>query len=121
MYAVSPYAVVPFSCINIFLSPEAIYYLFFPFFCRVMFLFSCLLMLVLPTLRLWCADEAEDHLAVFIMLTTAPYFLFFCRFVHSICSLHFKVIVRYILRSFLFQRLQNGWAIRRDDLPHGDG
>ncbi|GBP18545.1 Transient receptor potential cation channel subfamily V member 6 [Eumeta japonica] len=46
---------------------------------RVMFLFSCLLMLCLPTLRLWCADEAEDHLAVIIMLTTAPYFLFFCR------------------------------------------
>ncbi|CAK1600101.1 unnamed protein product [Parnassius mnemosyne] len=46
---------------------------------RIMFLFSCLLMLVLPTLRLWCADEEEDHLAVIIMLTTAPYFLFFCR------------------------------------------
>ncbi|XP_045507975.1 transient receptor potential cation channel subfamily V member 5 [Colias croceus] len=46
---------------------------------RVMFLFSCILMVVLPTLRLWCADEAEDHLAVIIMLTTAPYFLFFCR------------------------------------------
>ncbi|XP_053601243.1 transient receptor potential cation channel subfamily V member 5 [Plodia interpunctella] len=46
---------------------------------RVMFLFSCLLMIFLPTLRFWCADEAEDHLAVIIMLTTAPYFLFFCR------------------------------------------
>ncbi|KPJ13765.1 Transient receptor potential cation channel subfamily V member 5 [Papilio machaon] len=46
---------------------------------RVMFLFSCLLMLALPTLRLWCADEEEDHVAVIIMLTTAPYFLFFCR------------------------------------------
>ncbi|XP_050673208.1 transient receptor potential cation channel subfamily V member 5 isoform X2 [Leptidea sinapis] len=46
---------------------------------RVMFLFSCLLMVALPTLRLWCAEEEEDHLAVIIMLTTAPYFLFFCR------------------------------------------
>uniref|UniRef100_A0A2A4JF08 Ion transport domain-containing protein n=1 Tax=Heliothis virescens TaxID=7102 RepID=A0A2A4JF08_HELVI len=46
---------------------------------RVMFLLSCILMLVLPTLRLWCAEEEEDHLAVIIMLTTAPYFLFFCR------------------------------------------
>ncbi|XP_041974280.1 transient receptor potential cation channel subfamily V member 5 [Aricia agestis] len=46
---------------------------------RVMFLFSCLLMVALPTLRLACADEEEDHLAVMIMLTTAPYFLFFCR------------------------------------------
>ncbi|XP_072935442.1 transient receptor potential cation channel subfamily V member 5-like [Epargyreus clarus] len=46
---------------------------------RVMFLFSCLLMITMPTLRLWCAEEAEDHLAVIIMLTTAPYFLFFCR------------------------------------------
>ncbi|KAJ0181333.1 hypothetical protein K1T71_003418 [Dendrolimus kikuchii] len=46
---------------------------------RVMFLFSCFLMMILPTLRLWCADEEEDHIAVIIMLTTAPYFLFFCR------------------------------------------
>ncbi|CAB3220911.1 unnamed protein product [Arctia plantaginis] len=46
---------------------------------RVMFLLSCLLMLVLPVLRLWCAEKEEDHLAVIIMLTTAPYFLFFCR------------------------------------------
>ncbi|KAJ2943871.1 hypothetical protein O0L34_g8197 [Tuta absoluta] len=46
---------------------------------RVMFLFSCILMLILPTLRMWCLDEEEDHLAVIIMLTTAPYFLFFCR------------------------------------------
>lgn len=46
-----------------------------------MFLFSCLLMVVLPTFRFWCADVVEDHLAVIIMLTTAPYFLFFCRLV----------------------------------------
>lgn len=46
-----------------------------------MFLFSCLLMMVLPTFRFWCADVVEDHLAVIIMLTTAPYFLFFCRLV----------------------------------------
>lgn len=46
---------------------------------RVMFLFSCTLMLTVPVLRLACVDEIEDVVAVVIMLTTAPYFLFFCR------------------------------------------
>lgn len=46
---------------------------------RVMFLFSCCLLLSFPVLRLTCADEVEDNLAVVVMLTTAPYFLFFCR------------------------------------------
>ncbi|RZC32734.1 transient receptor potential cation channel subfamily V member 6 [Asbolus verrucosus] len=46
---------------------------------RVMFLFSCILMLIVPCLRLACSDEIEDVVAVAIMLTTAPYFLFFCR------------------------------------------
>ncbi|XP_015178085.1 PREDICTED: transient receptor potential cation channel subfamily V member 5 isoform X1 [Polistes dominula] len=46
---------------------------------RVMFLFSCCLLLSFPALRLTCADEVEDMLAVVVMLTTAPYFLFFCR------------------------------------------
>ncbi|XP_059608807.1 transient receptor potential cation channel subfamily V member 5 [Phlebotomus argentipes] len=46
---------------------------------RVMFLFSCCLMMVMPWLRLSCSTEMEDHVIVVIMLTTAPYFLFFCR------------------------------------------
>ncbi|XP_060516744.1 transient receptor potential cation channel subfamily V member 5 [Cylas formicarius] len=46
---------------------------------RVMFLFSCILVLSIPWLRLWCQDEIEDVVAIVIMLTTAPYFLFFCR------------------------------------------
>ncbi|XP_025837236.1 transient receptor potential cation channel subfamily V member 5 [Agrilus planipennis] len=46
---------------------------------RVMFLFSCILMQIILPLRLSCQDEAEDVVAVVIMLTTAPYFLFFCR------------------------------------------
>ncbi|XP_012217412.1 transient receptor potential cation channel subfamily V member 5 isoform X1 [Linepithema humile] len=46
---------------------------------RVMFLFSCCILLSFPVLRLTCADEVEDILAVVVMLTTAPYFLFFCR------------------------------------------
>ncbi|KAK9869474.1 hypothetical protein WA026_003229 [Henosepilachna vigintioctopunctata] len=46
---------------------------------RVMFLFSCILMQTVPWLRLACQDEFEDFIAVIIMLTTAPYFLFFCR------------------------------------------
>lgn len=46
---------------------------------RVMFLFSCMLMMSMPFLRFSCLDEIEDTIAVVIMLTTAPYFLFFCR------------------------------------------
>lgn len=46
---------------------------------RVMFLFSCILMLIIPWLRVACVDEVEDTVAVVVMLTTAPYFLFFCR------------------------------------------
>ncbi|XP_037807729.1 transient receptor potential cation channel subfamily V member 5 [Lucilia sericata] len=46
---------------------------------RVMFLFSCCLMMTIPWLRLSCLTELDDHVAVCIMLTTAPYFLFFCR------------------------------------------
>lgn len=46
---------------------------------RVMFLFSCCILLTFPFLRIACEDEVEDMLAVVVMLTTAPYFLFFCR------------------------------------------
>ncbi|XP_033231700.1 transient receptor potential cation channel subfamily V member 5 [Belonocnema kinseyi] len=46
---------------------------------RVMFLFSCCILLSFPFLRIACEDEVEDMLAVVVMLTTAPYFLFFCR------------------------------------------
>ena len=46
---------------------------------RVIFLLSCLLKLVMVVLRLACLQEAEDHVAVIVMLGTAPYFLFFCR------------------------------------------
>lgn len=46
---------------------------------RVMFLISCCILMSFPFLRLSCADKAEDMLAVVVMLTTAPYFLFFCR------------------------------------------
>ncbi|KAG4078966.1 hypothetical protein HA402_010918 [Bradysia odoriphaga] len=46
---------------------------------RVMFLFSCCLMMIVPFLRIACLTELDDHVSVVIMLTTAPYFLFFCR------------------------------------------
>jgi len=46
---------------------------------RVMFLFSCALMMTIPWLRVSCLTEIDDHVTVVIMLTTAPYFLFFCR------------------------------------------
>lgn len=47
---------------------------------RVMFLFSCWLMLTVPLLKFFCLSSLEDHVSVIIMLTTSPYFLFFCRF-----------------------------------------
>ncbi|XP_067008057.2 transient receptor potential cation channel subfamily V member 5 [Anabrus simplex] len=46
---------------------------------RVMFLTSCIFMQIMPLLRFSCLKEIEDIVAVFVMLTTAPYFLFFCR------------------------------------------
>ncbi|XKL66119.1 hypothetical protein PGB90_009539 [Kerria lacca] len=46
---------------------------------RVMFLCSCLLMMAVPFLRYFCLDQIEDIIVVVIMLTTSPYFLFFCR------------------------------------------
>lgn len=48
---------------------------------RVMFLFSCCLMMTIPPMRIFCLTELDDHVCVMIMLTTAPYFLFFCRLV----------------------------------------
>lgn len=46
---------------------------------RVMFLFSCCLLMVCPFIKIFCLTVIEDYMAVAIMLTTAPYFLFFCR------------------------------------------
>ena len=46
---------------------------------RVMFLGSCILMMVVPWVRTACLTQQEDIMAVVIMVTTAPYFLFFCR------------------------------------------
>jgi hypothetical protein len=46
---------------------------------RVMFLFACFLTMIVPFLKFLCLTELEDHIVVIIMLTTAPYFLFFCR------------------------------------------
>jgi hypothetical protein len=40
---------------------------------RVMFLCSCLLMLLMPVLRFSCLTEIEDVVAVFIMLTTGSW------------------------------------------------
>ena len=44
-----------------------------------MFLVSCIMVLIMALMRALCLREAEDIIAVMIMLTTAPYFLFFCR------------------------------------------
>lgn len=78
-------------------------------------------MVVLPTFRFWCADVAEDHLAVIIMLTTAPYFLFFCRLVTVTNFNMANVCIELIKLDLCSQWLQNCWSIRSDDLPNGDG
>lgn len=61
---------------------------------RVMFLFSCCLMMIVPWLRFSCLTELDDHVSVVIMLTIAPYFLFFCRLVRilPICFLKTKIL-----------------------------
>ncbi|XP_067141643.1 transient receptor potential cation channel subfamily V member 6 [Centruroides vittatus] len=46
---------------------------------RVLFLISCQLVMLMIPLRLACLTSVEDIAAVLVMLTTAPYFLFFCR------------------------------------------
>lgn len=46
---------------------------------RVLFMFSCTLVVLMLPLRLSCASKSEDVVAVLVMLSTAPYFLFFCR------------------------------------------
>lgn len=66
---------------------------------RVMFLFSCCLMMFVPWLRLACLTELDDHVTVVIMLTTAPYFLFFCRYVLHY-FLHFLLILYPFCRGF---------------------
>ncbi|GFQ65150.1 uncharacterized protein TNCT_279921 [Trichonephila clavata] len=46
---------------------------------RVLFMCSCFIMMTMVPLRFTCSHQGEDISAVFVMLTTAPYFLFFCR------------------------------------------
>ncbi|CAL1265247.1 unnamed protein product [Larinioides sclopetarius] len=46
---------------------------------RVLFMCSCCIMMIMVPLRFTCSHQGEDISAVFVMLTTAPYFLFFCR------------------------------------------
>ncbi|XP_047499811.1 transient receptor potential cation channel subfamily V member 3-like [Penaeus chinensis] len=46
---------------------------------RVLFLLACILSQVMAVLRALCMEEAEDLVAIIVMLCTGPYFLFFCR------------------------------------------
>ncbi|KAI9554266.1 putative transient receptor potential cation channel subfamily V member 6 [Daphnia sinensis] len=46
---------------------------------RVLFLISCMLVIAMVFLRWFCLRDEEDIVAVLVMLSTAPYFLFFCR------------------------------------------
>nr|XP_042896955.1 transient receptor potential cation channel subfamily V member 5 [Parasteatoda tepidariorum] len=46
---------------------------------RVLFMCSCSMLMIMIPLRMACSHQGEDLSAVFVMLTTAPYFLFFCR------------------------------------------
>nr|CAH0100413.1 unnamed protein product [Daphnia galeata] len=46
---------------------------------RVLFLISCFFVIAMVFLRWFCLRAEEDIVAVLVMLSTAPYFLFFCR------------------------------------------
>ncbi|XP_035213588.1 transient receptor potential cation channel subfamily V member 5-like, partial [Stegodyphus dumicola] len=46
---------------------------------RVLFMFSCCVLMTMIPLRFTCSHQAEDICAVCVMLTAAAYFLFFCR------------------------------------------
>uniref|UniRef100_T1IIR8 Ion transport domain-containing protein n=1 Tax=Strigamia maritima TaxID=126957 RepID=T1IIR8_STRMM len=68
---------------------------------RILFLVSCMLVVVMVPLRVSCLRAAEDIVAVFVMITTAPYFLFFCRgfkIVGPFVVMVYKMIVGDLLR-----------------------
>ncbi|XP_076372372.1 transient receptor potential cation channel subfamily V member 5-like isoform X2 [Tachypleus tridentatus] len=68
---------------------------------RVLFLVSCTFVLLMIPLRLTCSCWAEDIVAVFVMITTAPYFLFFCRgfkLVGPFVVMIYKMIMTDLLR-----------------------
>lgn len=59
-------------------------------------------MLTVPFLKFFCLPELEDHVAVAIMLTTSPYFLFFCRFhnCHKHCESFNRTKIHSCFRGF---------------------
>ncbi|XP_076364510.1 LOW QUALITY PROTEIN: transient receptor potential cation channel subfamily V member 5-like [Tachypleus tridentatus] len=68
---------------------------------RVLFLLSCSLVMLMVPLRLTCTSRVEDVVGVFVMITTAPYFLFFCRgfkLVGPFVVMIYKMIVTDLLR-----------------------
>ncbi|XP_076317124.1 transient receptor potential cation channel subfamily V member 5-like isoform X2 [Tachypleus tridentatus] len=68
---------------------------------RVLFLISCILVILMIPLRLTCFCRAEDIVAVFVMISTAPYFLFFCRgfkLVGPFVVMIYKMIMTDLLR-----------------------
>ncbi|ESO92828.1 hypothetical protein LOTGIDRAFT_216486 [Lottia gigantea] len=46
---------------------------------KALFLLSCIFVLLMLPGRASCSHQYEDYMAVFAILCTAPYFLFFCR------------------------------------------
>ncbi|XP_050701806.1 transient receptor potential cation channel subfamily V member 5-like [Eriocheir sinensis] len=76
---------------------------------RVLFLLSCMMVLGMACFRALCMNEAEDVLAVLVMLSTGPYFLFFCRgfktvgpFVTMIYTMLVGDLLRFVTIYFVF-------------------
>ncbi|XP_071540423.1 uncharacterized protein nan isoform X2 [Panulirus ornatus] len=76
---------------------------------RVLFLLACLLVMVMAVLRSLCMEKAEDLVAVVVMLSTGPYFLFFCRgfktvgpFVTMIYTMLVGDLLRFVTIYFVF-------------------
>ncbi|XP_069188418.1 transient receptor potential cation channel subfamily V member 5 [Procambarus clarkii] len=76
---------------------------------RVLFLLACIMVMVMGALRALCMNEAEDLVAVMVMLCTGPYFLFFCRgfktvgpFVTMIYTMLVGDLLRFVTIYFVF-------------------
>ncbi|KAG7169642.1 Transient receptor potential cation channel subfamily V member 5-like [Homarus americanus] len=76
---------------------------------RVLFLLACTMVMVMAVLRMLCMSEAEDVVAIMVMLCTGPYFLFFCRgfktvgpFVTMIYTMLVGDLLRFVTIYFVF-------------------
>ena len=52
---------------------------------RVIFLTGCLVAILMVPARLLCLASVEDVMAIMVMMSHGPYFLFFCRGIKLVC------------------------------------